>query len=93
MKKQSQTKETVIYRIRNSNGLYSDGSSYPSFSKIGKLFTSKSALKGHITWVTNHDSLIKKYIDCEVVASILADTVDEEMSAHLVEKKFLSLDK
>lgn len=37
-----------IYKIKNEDGLYSNGGKYPSFTKDGKAWSSLARLKAHL---------------------------------------------
>lgn len=41
----------IVYKIRRSDGLFSKGGMSPSFSKKGKVWTSKGAVSNHISLV------------------------------------------
>jgi hypothetical protein len=53
----------TVYKIRNKQGKYSTGGSYPRFTKAGKVWTSLGALKQHLDLVTTP----RVYKDCELV--------------------------
>lgn len=72
-----------LYRIRKkSDGLYSNGGSYPKFSKMGK-FWRKQHLMSHLTLVSGKSFGIEAYKDCEIVQYRL---VEEETDRDILLK-------
>lgn len=41
-------KDNVVYKIMNSNRLYSSGGTSPNFNREGKVWTSLGRLKSHL---------------------------------------------
>lgn len=61
------TKEVKMYKIRNSQGLFSTGGITPTFTKIGKMWSNIGNVKNHLN--TGVD--IAVYDDCELVEIII----------------------
>jgi len=63
------------YRIRrNSDELYSSGGRWPSFSKKGKAWNSRSALNAHLNLFKDAD-IQRYYGDCDIIEYELVTTV------------------
>jgi len=78
-------KEKKIYMIRRlTDGLYSSGNTYPTFSEKGKMWTTTSALNGHINNLFKSKGILgydksfhpdkfydatNPYRDCEIVSA------------------------
>lgn len=43
----------IVYRIKRSDGMYSCGGEFPSFSERGKTWTNIGGLKNHLNHVLN----------------------------------------
>lgn len=60
----SKVKSKSCYKIRRtSDGLFSNGGSYPWFTETGKLWKSLGACSGHITMVLGHTSVLTRDYD------------------------------
>ena len=57
----------TVFMIRNSKGLYSCGSTWPSFSNTGKVWTSSKSFGGHLA-LFNIENLEKFYGGCEFLS-------------------------
>lgn len=60
-------KTETHYKIRRSDGLFSDGGHYPSFSEKGKTWKKINHLKSHLTGIPNYPGNKSCYDNCEVV--------------------------
>lgn len=60
---------------RKSDGLYSTGGLYPHFTKSGKVWGSKQALKKHFEQFT-HERLVALYDDCEIEVYLYSQTIN-----------------
>lgn len=72
-----------VYKIRNQEGLFSSGGTYPKWSKVGKVWASRNALSNHLTLVNDggpyeeretrvargkeNEQLLKYYDGCSIV--------------------------
>jgi hypothetical protein len=91
------TKPDCVYKIRRkADGLYSGGKTNPIWTKRGKVWSSLSGLKSHLTlvggrggWVRAEDKASERqknlravYAGCEIVTYIVTQTekVREEIS-------------
>lgn len=52
-----------MFKIANNNDLYSKGGIYPSFSKQGKIWSTRNALSNHLALVNT----ARYYKDCVIV--------------------------
>ena len=71
---------SFIYKIRRrSDGLFSGGGTYPTFSKKGKVWTARGHVTSHLSQFSG-GSKNRYYKDCEVVCIVIqevdADTTD-----------------
>lgn len=60
-----------IYKIKRiSDGLYSTGGQWPTFTKTGKNWTGLGPLKNHLhiveSWYDSHPNSVNVYTDCVV---------------------------
>lgn len=63
-----------MYKIRNKKtGLYSSGTMYPIFKKVGKTWKSKQALSLHFTWLKEYNNFYKDIDDLEVIEYIVSE--------------------
>ena len=77
----------LIYRIRNRDGLFSNGGSHPRFTKKGKIWQSSGAFNNHLNILSN--SAIQMYRDqgAEVVSyeivesEVMVETFQECLDA------------
>ncbi len=44
-----------MFKIRNKDGLFSNGGRWPSWTKIGKVWRNMGALSGHLAQIANQD--------------------------------------
>lgn len=66
-----------VYKIRDKyTGLFSKGGAYPRFGKIGKLWTSRGALKNHLSLAVNAYKESNRF---EIVEYLFAE-VEEKIS-------------
>lgn len=75
-----------IFKIRrNSDGLFSGGGTCPSFSKIGKTWTSYRALRLHLAQfirnLTPYSS--DRYKDCEIIEYEYVETSRQPLQEYL----------
>jgi hypothetical protein len=69
--------EMIFFKIRNKNtGLYSRGGSYPTWSKLGKVWKRRCDLSSHFTNIGAKAATY--YADAEVIEIIVTET---EMTA------------
>lgn len=72
--------EFQAFKIRNADGLFSTGGTFPKFKKTGKLWASLNHVHSHITMFAmnvspfHEDNL--KYLDCEVVNIVTGETIE-----------------
>lgn len=80
-----------VYKIRNKEGLFSSGGTYPKWSKIGKVWASRMALSNHLTLVNDggpyeeretrvargkeNEQLLKYYNGCSIVVYDIHETL------------------
>ncbi len=55
-----------VYKIRNKEGLFSNGGATPKFKKWGKCWVGIGPLKNHLAMLIEY-KVIKIYKECEVV--------------------------
>lgn len=76
----------LVFRVKNlRTGLYSTGGGYPSWTKRGKLWTSKGALKNHLNLVRQ-----AAYLPADefvVVGYQLVDHVTQQEPIHVFYNK------
>jgi len=61
----------IVFKIRrNDDGLFSTGGSYPSFTKLGKIWKQKGHLTSHLNQLRQNSA----YKDCEIVPYELVET-------------------
>jgi len=89
----------MIVKIKNKDGLFSKGSSYPYFTKKGKMWSSLGYMKSHLRQLKK-DYAMEVYKDCDVVVIDDNDSYKETiipMNEFLIkfykEKKQLDLKK
>lgn len=81
------TKEVKMYKIRNSEGLFSTGGVSPTFSKVGKMWANIGHVKNHLN--TGVD--ISAYDDCELVEVItICQSVDENSLQKMYERSIVN---
>jgi len=71
-----------VFKIRNSQGLFSSGGTYITFTKKGKTWTSSGALNNHLAQTRNDNLYIQE--KCEVIAYELVET---EVSVESVQSR------
>jgi hypothetical protein len=83
-----------VYKIRNSEGLFSTGSTYPNFRKVGKLWSNISHAKNHIKlvkvvgsdWEIVEFELIEKSVEkASLYKNKDAITTDELIIKNIIE--------
>ena len=64
-----------LYQIRRkADQLYSSGGTYPSFNKVGKIWTRPGSLKNHVVMVNQQFRRQQDrypYNDCEIVTLVI----------------------
>lgn len=58
--------DNIILKIQNSSGLHSTGGVSPTWSKRGKIWTTRSGLSCHFNVMT-YERAIKEYTGCTVI--------------------------
>jgi hypothetical protein len=58
---------TVGYKIKNSDGLYSNGGLFPVFNRTGKIWPTHDRLMKHLKLFRRHKDRRKEYDDCVIV--------------------------
>lgn len=77
-----------LYMIRNAEGLFSRGGSYPKFTKRGKVWRGSGPLRSHLQCLSNAN----KYLGCQVVEIELKE-VDLLPVTHFLELNRVAKDK
>ncbi len=81
---------THIFKIRNNKtGEFSSGGAWPTFSKVGKTWTSTRSINSHIALFKN-DELLKRYKDCSLVAFELKELDATSIEAMVNRRKRMS---
>ncbi len=57
----------TVYKIRNKQGLYSTGGTYPNFTKGGKTWSTIGSFNNHISLILEAGHVRNPYKDCELV--------------------------
>ena len=90
----------TVYKIRNKDGLYSTGGSYPHFTKNGKTWNSKAALNNHINLLIETKSwrmpatIGDVYDDCELIEIEISQVeVGSKSLIQLIEERSSIRDK
>ena len=73
-----------MYRIRRkSDGLFSSGGSFPTFSKRGKIWKRKGDLTSHLNLTTQSTTNRDVYKNCELV---VYEVTEQEVSTQLLKE-------
>ncbi len=69
-----------IYKIRNAEGLFSTGGSYPNFNARGKSWSHRGHLSNHLAQLGKHGQSDYIRQGCEVVTYELVQTESDTVS-------------
>lgn len=77
-----------VYKIRNSEGLFSTGGMRPRFTKQGKMWQQLGHVHGHISQLTTVYTPADIYKDAEIVEAEITEilTVVEPAKKYLIAK-------
>ncbi len=76
------SKESYVYKIQDTKtGLFSTGGSCPSFTKNGKCWSSRGALKAHLTQYVNTNTHQKVPASWDVICYVVSTRIDDVFSA------------
>ena len=64
----------TVYKILRNDGLFSDGGTWPSFSKKGKIWKRKGDLSSHLSQIDHGRAQRAGYNDCEIIEYELVET-------------------